>query len=599
MSMQLEYYPSILQVETTSQCNLKCIMCPHRTMNVSTGAKQGHMNDDVWGKIFEIAQNVDNIILNGFGEVLLNPNFSKYLHDLDALGVRTSFSTNGIELKSPFVEQLNDIKNLVHINVSIDSPDADIYRGIRGIDLQYALSGLETLMKNIGRTEIVTVSSIAMNTNLKSLAKFPSILADFGVRKFIIQDLKTNWINEMSDENIINLTNLQENIKLIEMGFKKYNILLNLDSTLEKKFLHKDDEYLKPQLGNCCSDYRSKECTVPWLSSYINKDGKVLPCCNADKLDSTNEYIMGDIREQSFKEIWIGEKYNNFRNNFLDGRKIPLFCLNCNQPTVNNPHVLAQYSAELIEKESKLHVNLIPLLFSMLTGFIQLELTVKNTGLSTWTRDSMLKIGTSSPMDRDSVLFHHSWIGRNRICSFSEEIVSPGDIATFNLTVMPILSDNTEVFQLVIDGVGWLPNTKFEVKYQNKYVDFIARRVVSPICVYCHKHSAKIIKNYSILTGSSNLKLIVKNIGKFAWANNDRILIGTSSPKDRKSAFFHESWLSSNRICSFLEETVPPGSIATFDFMISPGSSNASEKFQLVIDGVCWLSGTEFVVTRK
>ena len=58
---------------------------------------------------------------------------------------------------------------------------------------------------------------------------------------------------------------------------------------------------------------------------------------------------------------------------------------------------------------------------------------------------------------------HRTWLTGNRACSFSEPIVAPGETATRRLPRPASPEGVTEEFQLVSEGVVWLPDTRFTV----------------------------------------------------------------------------------------------------------------------------------------
>jgi radical SAM protein with 4Fe4S-binding SPASM domain len=64
-----------------------------------------------------------------------------------------------------------------------------------------------------------------------------------------------------------------------------------------------------------------------WTSCVITWDGKVVPCC----YDKDASHGMGDLNEQSFREIWRGERYARFRRRILRERKSIEMCTNCDQ----------------------------------------------------------------------------------------------------------------------------------------------------------------------------------------------------------------------------------------------------------------------------
>ncbi|HAX93968.1 MAG TPA: hypothetical protein DCY25_08520 [Bacteroidales bacterium] len=66
-------------------------------------------------------------------------------------------------------------------------------------------------------------------------------------------------------------------------------------------------------------------CLRLWLNPVITWDGKVLPCC----FDKDAEYEMGNLRSETFREIWHGNKFRKFRLKVLSDRKSIPICRNC------------------------------------------------------------------------------------------------------------------------------------------------------------------------------------------------------------------------------------------------------------------------------
>jgi radical SAM protein with 4Fe4S-binding SPASM domain len=66
-------------------------------------------------------------------------------------------------------------------------------------------------------------------------------------------------------------------------------------------------------------------CPRLWFNPVITWDGKVIPCC----FDKNAEYIMGDLKLDSFRDIWDGPKYMIFRKSILSGRSMIEICRNC------------------------------------------------------------------------------------------------------------------------------------------------------------------------------------------------------------------------------------------------------------------------------
>jgi radical SAM protein with 4Fe4S-binding SPASM domain len=52
-----------------------------------------------------------------------------------------------------------------------------------------------------------------------------------------------------------------------------------------------------------------------------------VPCC----FDKDAKHQLGNLREQSFKELWKNGAYNQFRSKILDSRQNIDICANCSE----------------------------------------------------------------------------------------------------------------------------------------------------------------------------------------------------------------------------------------------------------------------------
>ncbi|MCJ7443824.1 MAG: radical SAM protein [Methanotrichaceae archaeon] len=311
-------------METTTRCNLKCLMCPGRD---SESSAFGHMDDFLWNRILEFVPNVKWVIMHGIGEPLIHPKFLQRLQQLDKTGVRYVFSTNGTLLKNNTIEILAGLRNLGNINVSLDSPDPLIYQRIRGVDLEDTLSGLAALLKALKNPEIVSVSAVVMKCNLQSLVDFPKFLSDLGCRKLMLQSLGTAD-PELGDAESLDPRELQNALADIKQNCLKYGIILDVNPYLlafseGNQKIHGDIASKREM-----SEYATKQCLSPWQSPFITKEGGVYACCASDP-----RYEMGDLRIDSLKEIWLGDRFNEFRRGLIDGQNMPDICRNCPNAT--------------------------------------------------------------------------------------------------------------------------------------------------------------------------------------------------------------------------------------------------------------------------
>jgi MoaA/NifB/PqqE/SkfB family radical SAM enzyme len=66
-------------------------------------------------------------------------------------------------------------------------------------------------------------------------------------------------------------------------------------------------------------------CLAPWTVFYVRADSGVRTCC-------TLRSSMGDLRTQSFEEVWNGDAYVRLRRAFAEQANIPAACLTCTDP---------------------------------------------------------------------------------------------------------------------------------------------------------------------------------------------------------------------------------------------------------------------------
>ena len=448
--------PDVMSVEITTRCNLKCKMCALVTGGTRSSQVAGHMEENLWPRILEAARQVGHVNVNGWGENFYHPGFLGFLEDLDRLGVSTNFSTNGTFVTPEVVARLAQLRRLKHINVSIDSPDPEIFQAIRGGNLAAALRGLSALTAGLPRPERITVSSVVMESNFRSLRAFPRLLARHGVRSYVMQGMVDAGEN-LPAERLLPRPEVVEAVEEVRRNCELWDI-----DVLVSPYLRHQAEGSEPSVwGQVAPNLRqaeedapgvpTRQCSSPWDHVFVNKDGLVLPCCNCppwEQAAADGQGVMGDLKQQSFLEIWHGERFQRFREQLLQG-PMPSICQTCNVTSTGSHH-LRLFAARVLSSRSSCRGA-------------KVRLVVENAGAAPWTRASLVRVGTAAPRDRESDLKHRSWLSRNRPSTFEEERVLPGSRATFRFLVARDLWTGPEAFQLVVEDVGWLPGTRFEL----------------------------------------------------------------------------------------------------------------------------------------
>ena len=437
-----------LQVEITSRCNLKCKMCPLTLGTTASSGSAGVIDDADWEQVKRLSITAGRIMLVGFGEPMTHPRFVSLLQELDKLGVDISFSTNGIGAEQ-IAPRLAMLKHLRHVNISIDSPDSSIYEDIRGGDLTRALTGMRAIAAAVPDRVTVTVNSVVMKQNVRSLIAFPSILRDAGIRYYALNGLH-DYANELRGEHIHTGRALQtflpgrrmhtvlDELKT-ECVRNEVELLLNHRTQLDfYKPEQSAEEYFGAEHG--VDKTVTRACTVPFDSMYVDSDGKVFPCCHAAGIAP-----LGDLRKETVEEVWTGSGFAKFRNDLLNAHTTPQVCRSCTVAPLGE-HPFNLYRAEILSIEPLANT----------AGF---RMSVRNVGTRAWGVDAPLRLAPSRPNDRTSIHYHSSWMSPTRVCGPVETGVPAGQVATLEFEVTPAHAARPEHFQLLIEGKNWLPDT--------------------------------------------------------------------------------------------------------------------------------------------
>jgi radical SAM protein with 4Fe4S-binding SPASM domain len=94
--------------------------------------------------------------------------------------------------------------------------------------------------------------------------------------------------------------------------------------------IEKYSRYKKGKSGDMhIKNSLTNHCWRLWHATVITWDGLVVPCC----FDKDALHQMGDLKQQSFREIWSNKAYQAFRTSILHSRKNIDICANCSEGT--------------------------------------------------------------------------------------------------------------------------------------------------------------------------------------------------------------------------------------------------------------------------
>jgi radical SAM protein with 4Fe4S-binding SPASM domain len=292
--------PISITFEPTTSCNLRCPECPSgkREFTRPTGMLQ---NDFFKDTIDEICKEISYLIFYFQGEPYLNPKFLEMVKYASLKNIYTATSTNAHYLNDAAARKTIE-SGLSRLIISIDGTTQETYEQYRiGGDLKKVIEGAENIMR--------------WKKELKS--KTPHVIFQFLVVK-------------PNEHQIADVEALAKKIGVDEVRFKTAQMYDYVNGNKLIPTIEKYSRYQQQSDGTyAIRNEMMNHCWRLWHSTVITWDGLVVPCC----FDKDAQHQLGNLKTQSFREMWQGEKYNNFRSSVLRSRSEIDICKNCTEGT--------------------------------------------------------------------------------------------------------------------------------------------------------------------------------------------------------------------------------------------------------------------------
>jgi len=292
-------YPVSVAFESTTSCNLRCPECPSglRAFTRPTGMLE---NSFFQKTIDEIHKELLYLIFYFQGEPYLNPDFLDMVKYASGKKIYTATSTNAHYLTDEMARKTVE-SGLDRLIISIDGTTQDVYQQYRvGGNLEKVLEGTRNIIK--------------WKKELKS--KTPFVFFQFLVVK-------------PNEHQIEEVKRLAKETGVDEVRFKTAQVYaFETDPNQLIPTIDKFSRYKK----NADGRYRAKNklanrCWKLQHANVITWDGLVVPCC----FDKDALHQLGNLKTQSFKEIWHNDNYRQFRAELMKSRQQIDICSNCSE----------------------------------------------------------------------------------------------------------------------------------------------------------------------------------------------------------------------------------------------------------------------------
>lgn len=289
--------PVYLALETTSACNLTCIMCPQPLMQRARQTMRPALFETI---IDQAAGAVQFAWLHLFGEPLANPHFGDLVHYAARYGqgMRLGTSTNVTLLDGERAAMMAALP-LDVLLLSMDGVTAASYEAVR-----------------------VGGSFAAVVANVEAFARLWEARAGQVRPRHVVV-------------SFIDLPRVREDVQQAERFWRER---VPAEFVLSRKPLHEwadqdalTDRLLRQMGTEPRKQPRERGCHELFRGLTVLSDGRCVPCCN----DYEGRLVLGDLTRQSLAEVWNGEVITRLR---ADRRLDNALCRFCPQYTVAPEH---------------------------------------------------------------------------------------------------------------------------------------------------------------------------------------------------------------------------------------------------------------------
>jgi MoaA/NifB/PqqE/SkfB family radical SAM enzyme len=307
-------YPKQLELEVTTACNLRCIMCEHTYWT----EKPRHMTFEQFKHIVDQFPGLKWIGMTGIGSGFLNPDYMKMLTFLKQQ--RHCF----VEFFDHFSLLTEDVsRELVAIGinkvwVSLESARRESYNRMRvGSDFDGVIANIRAMMK-VKREMKSPIPElwfhfIINRHNIDEMEEYVELVADLARAEMSLSAPIIYWTRLLAFDEVEQLVAVPSPARMREVAKKcrSYGIFPIINE-------------------NVVCDKPMRSCTK-WNEPFVLVTGHLQPCCALNEANDRpyqEEHAFMNILDTDFRRWWRSPEKEKFVENLKKGIVNPV-CKNC------------------------------------------------------------------------------------------------------------------------------------------------------------------------------------------------------------------------------------------------------------------------------
>ncbi len=305
---ELPPYPREIEVEVTTKCHLRCIICERTYWDEPSR----DLSFKEFKYIIDQFPHLKWVNATGEGSAFLNREYLAMLAYLKSKGIFVKLVESFTNLKEAEMRKMIKL-GINRVVISMDGATKETYEKIKvGASFEEVIREIE-LFESLKRK---------MNSPL------PRISFRFIVTKLNAEEIPKfiELISSLRTARVIQFAGLLDFQEIRDLSFHDVKELMGEAKRKAKQLkidLSWSHLYQLPLITKCTA----------WTQPYIMMGGYVLPCCQvlmSNQRPFLRKYSLGNIFEKPFKEIWNSQEYRDFRRMVpRKTGKLPLLCRGC------------------------------------------------------------------------------------------------------------------------------------------------------------------------------------------------------------------------------------------------------------------------------
>lgn len=286
--------PIYVRIKPTNACNHNCSYCHYGSGKYLQLEGQESRNQIPWEKMKEIIEDISSmgvkaVTFSGGGEPLIYPYILSSMKAILEKGINISVITNGQKLNGEIAQILTKAK---WVRISLDSARAETYSRIRSISsksFNEVCDNIEEFAKIKDNNCELGINFVISQENADEVYEAGKLMHDLGVNHIKYTAMMTTEVNEY-----------HKSIK-----YKVIDQIKRVKAELERPGFSVIDLYEEDFELSAKFERTYSHCVIKNVVTVIAADCKVYYCHDKAYLENG---VVGDIKSQSFKEMWFSEQ---------------------------------------------------------------------------------------------------------------------------------------------------------------------------------------------------------------------------------------------------------------------------------------------------